>query len=90
MAMLRSLAATPFMATPPISMLPSLALSSPAMMFSSVDLPQPDGPTRIANSPLSISRSMPFSTAQRAVPLPDVANCQRRHAISQPPRSGRA
>ena len=62
MAMLRSFAATPFIGRSPISMLPWLAVSNPAMMFSSVDLPQPEGPTRIANSPLSMARSMPFNT----------------------------
>ena len=32
-------------------------------MASSVDLPQPDGPTSATNSPVSTSRSMPFSTS---------------------------
>jgi hypothetical protein len=42
---------------------PEVAVSSPAMMLSNVDLPQPEGPTRIRNSPDSISRSMAFSTS---------------------------
>ena len=40
---------------PPIEMLPSVASSSPATMRRSVDLPQPDGPTRTMNSPSAIS-----------------------------------
>ena len=31
-------------------------------MRSSVDLPQPDGPTRTTNSPSAMSRSMPWMT----------------------------
>ena len=34
--------------------------SSPAMMRSSVDLPQPDGPTKTTNSPSATSRSTPL------------------------------
>jgi hypothetical protein len=30
--------------------------SSPAIMFRQVDFPQPDGPTRIMNSPSAMSR----------------------------------
>ena len=41
---------------------PPVIVSSPAMEFSNVDLPQPDGPTNTKKPPLSISRSMPFST----------------------------
>src|SRR5215510_14578989 len=47
-------------------MSPALALSSPAISRSSVDLPQPDGPTNTQNSPCSISRSTPSRT--RVVP----------------------
>ena len=61
---------------------PRSAVSSPAMMVSSVDLPQPDGPTSTMNSPLSISRSMPFSTSDRAEALRQVADGQRRHVSS--------
>src|SRR3954452_9767181 len=66
MAISRSLGATSLTIRPPISMLPALARSSPAIMLSRVDLPQPDGPTSTANSPLSMSRSMPFSTSRLA------------------------
>ncbi len=37
--------------------------SSPAIMRSVVDLPQPDGPTSTTNSRSAISRSMPWTTA---------------------------
>src|SRR6201985_4022573 len=40
--------------------LPSVGSSRPAMMLSSVDLPQPDGPTRIRNSPASMAMSIPL------------------------------
>src|SRR5450755_1620617 len=33
------------------------------MTLRSVDFPQPDGPTRTINSPLSITMSMPFKTS---------------------------
>jgi hypothetical protein len=40
----------------PIRALPLVRLSSPPRIFSSVDLPQPLGPTRQMNSPSSISK----------------------------------
>ena len=39
---------------------PLLTESRPAIIDSSVDLPQPEGPTRIRNSPSSISMLMPL------------------------------
>ena len=42
---------------------PWVTLSRPAIIASSVDLPQPEGPTRAMNSPVLASRSMPFSTS---------------------------
>ncbi len=39
----------------PILIAPSLIGSSPAISRSSVDLPQPDGPTKTANSPSSMA-----------------------------------
>src|SRR3978361_799598 len=66
MAMSRSFGAMSLTTRPPISIVPALGLSSPATILSRVDLPQPDGPTSTVNSPLSISRSIPFSTARLA------------------------
>ena len=43
--------------------LAALSSSRPAIMRSSVDLPQPDGPTRTRNSPSAISRSIPATAA---------------------------
>jgi hypothetical protein len=44
---------------PPISSSPCEMVSSPAIMRSVVDLPQPDGPTKTTNSRSAISKSMP-------------------------------
>ena len=41
---------------------PRLGSSRPAMMFSTVDLPQPEWPMMEMNSPWSMRRLMPLST----------------------------
>src|SRR3984957_3819469 len=63
MAMSRSFGATELTSVPSMRISPSLTLSRPAIIASSVDLPQPEGPTRAMNSPVHASRSMPFSTS---------------------------
>src|SRR5579863_10610625 len=63
MAMSRSFGATELTSLPSIRISPSLTLSRPAIMARSVDLPQPEGPTRATNSPVSASSSMPLRTA---------------------------
>src|SRR5271155_2437911 len=63
MAMSRSFGATEFTSVPSMRISPSLTVSSPAIMASSVDLPQPDGPTSATNSPVRASRSMPLRTS---------------------------
>jgi hypothetical protein len=45
---------------------PPVGAPSPAISRSSVDLPQPDGPSRPTNSPSAMERSMPSSAT---VPL---------------------
>ncbi len=50
MAMPRSAAGTLFMVLPPIDSSPDVISSSPAIMRSSVDLPQPEGPTNTTSS----------------------------------------
>src|ERR1700712_799620 len=45
---------------PAMLMSPEVTSSSPAIMRSSVDLPQPDGPTNTTNWPSATSRSMPL------------------------------
>src|SRR5205085_10170475 len=57
--MSRSFGGTSLTTSPPIMMSPSEMSSSPAIILSVVDLPQPDGPTSTTNSWSAISRSMP-------------------------------
>ncbi len=64
MAMPRLAAGISFIACPSISSVPPVIGSSPAIILSSVDLPQPDGPTNTTNSPGSISRSTPCTTSR--------------------------
>src|SRR5882757_6415158 len=54
--MSRSLGDLLFTTCPPMSSSPEVMSSRPAIMFSVVDLPQPDGPTSMTNSPSVISR----------------------------------
>lgn len=46
----------PVTGCPATSMAPPDSGSSPAMALSSVDFPQPDGPTRLTNSPCATSK----------------------------------
>src|SRR5262245_14738293 len=62
MAMSRSLGARSLTRLPSILISPPLTSSSPAIILSSVDLPQPEGPTSTMNSPSLISRSTPCRT----------------------------
>src|SRR6187402_98964 len=55
--------------------LPELGLSRPAATLSSVDLPQPVGPTTETNSPSPTARSTSF-TAVYEPPPPRAANVQ--------------
>src|SRR5271166_3491417 len=61
--MSRSFGATELTSVPSMRISPSVTLSSPAIMASSVDLPQPDGPTSAMNSPVFASRSIPLRTS---------------------------
>src|SRR5215831_4961425 len=63
MAMSRSLGATAFTTLAPIEMVPAEISSRPAIMRSSVDLPQPEGPTSTQNSPSSTATSTPYRTS---------------------------
>src|SRR3982750_4874926 len=56
--MSRSFGARSLTTSPPIFRSPSEMSSSPAIIRSAVDFPQPDGPTRIISSPSRISRFM--------------------------------
>ncbi len=64
MAMLRSLGSTSFTTLPPIAISPEVIVSSPAIMRSSVDLPQPEGPTITMNSPSAILAVTPWMTGR--------------------------
>ena len=61
MAMSRSRGGTSLTTSPPIQISPPVISSSPAIMRSVVDLPQPEGPTSTTNSSSAMSRSMPFT-----------------------------
>ena len=50
------------MSSPSIMSVPLSALSMPAIKFSSVDLPEPDGPINATKSPRAMLSVMPSST----------------------------
>ncbi|MNP23537.1 hypothetical protein D3C76_1162510 [compost metagenome] len=56
MAISRYLGSTSFMRSPSINSSPEERVSSPAIIRSVVDLPQPDGPSSTTNSPFSTCR----------------------------------
>src|SRR5882757_706833 len=49
---------------PPIRISPDEIDSNPAIVFRSVDLPQPDGPTSTRKPPFSSEMSMPFKISR--------------------------
>src|SRR5918992_28820 len=57
--MSRSFGGTSLTISPSTAISPSVMSSSPAIMRSVVDLPQPDGPTSTTNSLSAMSRSIP-------------------------------
>ena len=63
MASPRSAAGMSFTTSPPMTISPPDIGSSPEIMRKSVDLPQPDGPTKTQNSPWAMSRSIPLMTS---------------------------
>src|SRR5689334_9318851 len=86
--MSRSFGATRLTILCPIHISPPVISSSPASMRSSVDLPQPDGPTSTQNSPSTISMSTPRMTGVDPKRL-----CTARMltaANASPPRAARA
>src|SRR6266567_4824051 len=62
MAISRSLGKRSLTIRPPMPISPSLTTSSPAIILSRVDLPQPEGPTSTTNSPSSMSTLTPCIT----------------------------
>ena len=81
MAMSRSFGGTSLTTRSPMRISPAVMFSSPAIMRSSVDLPQPDGPTSTTNSPSAMSISTPWMTSVAPKALRDVADCDRRHSF---------
>jgi hypothetical protein len=63
MAMSRSFGGTLLTVRSPMRISPAEMVSSPAIMRSSVDFPQPDGPTRMTNSPSAMSMLTPRITS---------------------------
>jgi hypothetical protein len=64
--MSRSLGSSWFTTRPPITISPAVIGSRPATMRSSVDLPQPEGPTITTNSPSFTSIETPWTTCRPA------------------------
>src|SRR5258708_5193884 len=62
MTISRSLGKRSLTIRPPMLISPSLTTSSPAIILSRVDLPQPEGPTSTTNSPSSMSTLTPGIT----------------------------
>src|SRR3954468_3859167 len=62
--MSRSRGARSLTRSPPMIRSPSEISSSPAIIRSAVDFPQPEGPTRIMNSPSWMSRSMSLTASK--------------------------
>src|SRR6476619_2640697 len=67
MARLRSRGARSLTSLSPMSISPEVMSSSPTIIRSSVDFPQPDGPTRIMNSP-SCTSMLTLLTAGKPSP----------------------
>jgi hypothetical protein len=65
--MLRSFGSTSFTRLPAIATSPSVMVSRPAIMRSSVDLPQPEGPTITMNSPSAMVVVTPWITRRSLV-----------------------
>src|SRR4051795_8947235 len=72
--MSRSFGGTSLTTSPPIMMSPPEMSSSPAIMRSVVDLPQPDGPTSTTNSWSAMSRSMPRTASTSSYFLTTLRN----------------
>ncbi len=48
--------------SPPTAIVPAVTSSRPAIILSSVDFPQPEGPRKTTNSPASMDRETSSST----------------------------
>ncbi len=64
------------------SMAPAVGSPRPAMILRAVDLPQPEGPSRLMNSPPATSSDMSLSAS---VPLENVLEIARSETSGLPP-----
>ena len=63
MAMSRSAGSTSLTSLPPMLIVPAVMVSRPAIMRSSVDLPQPEGPSSTVNEPSGMPSDTPFTAS---------------------------
>ena len=63
MAMSRSAGSTSLTLRPPMSISPVVMVSRPAIILSSVDLPQPEGPSSTVKEPSGIASDTPFTAS---------------------------
>src|SRR5579859_2974375 len=78
----RAPSSSPFAFTPAISISPPVGRSSSPAIWSKVDLPAPDGPTRATSSPACTAQSAPRRMLSCSVPWPKVITIlDRRSAV---------
>ena len=63
MAMSRSAGSTWLTLRPPMEMVPAVMVSSPAIIRSKVDLPQPEGPSSTVKEPSGMASDTPFTAS---------------------------
>ena len=85
--MSRSFGGTLLTTRSPMRISPPVMFSSPAIMRSRVDLPQPDGPTSTTNSPSPMVMSTPWITC--VVPNAFLTSRIPTDAIPSPPSYAR-
>ena len=81
MAMSRFDGCRPSTFRPSMLISPLVIGSSPAIVLSKVDLPQPDGPTSTRKPPSSISSVDALQHLGRAERLFEIADLQKRHVL---------
>ena len=81
MAMLRSLGCMSFTRLPAISISPPVTDSSPAIMRSKVDLPQPEGPSSTTKVPSSMVEVDAMDDFDVAIVLANIFECYRCHVM---------
>src|SRR5947199_9801837 len=86
--MSRSLGWTLLTTRSPIEIVPEVMFSSPASIRSKVDLPQPEGPTRMTKAPSSIGIVTPCRTSKLPNDLRTSKICTDDiHTLHYPPRT---